>query len=122
MPEKYPFASLAAAELGSAKVHSPIQGPKDPTSISVCLYAAEKDTINAANRLGKDDLFEIDSAISGLLQNSESDEEVLVVFKRTAAPFGILAQDLNEEAEKAAKKLRLAYLLRRCADRLERSL
>ena len=118
---KYPFAQLTSAEpKGVEGARRPSIG--DPASVSVCLYGAERDTINAEDRLGLEELFEINAATAGLFDDGATDEEVLVVFKRKASTFAIRKEDSNDISESAAKKLRLAYLLRRCADRLERSL
>ena len=64
----------------------------------------------------------ISEAAFPVFRDAEPSEEVLVIFKRTAPPFGNTSTDPVGSRETAARKLRLAYLLRRCADRLDRSL
>ena len=92
------------------------------TSVSFCLYSAEKDSIRSDQRLGPQDMEAINEAAAPVFGNAESAEEILVIFKRTAPPFGDAASDADGSRENAARKLRLAYLLRRCADRLDHSL
>jgi hypothetical protein len=64
----------------------------------------------------------INEASAPVFRDADPSEEVLVIFKRTAPPFGNDTSSACESQENAARKLRLAYLLRRCADRLEGSL
>ncbi len=92
------------------------------TSVSFCLYTAESDSIRSDQRLGPQEMEAISNAASPVFRDADPSEEVLVIFRRTAPPFGNDTSDANESRENAARKLRLAYLLRCCADRLESSL
>ncbi len=92
------------------------------TSVSFCLYTAENDSIRSDQRLGPQEMEAISEAAFPVFRDAEPSEEVLVIFKRTAPPFGSGTGDAHDSRENAARKLRLAYLLRRCADRLEHSL
>lgn len=92
------------------------------TSVAFCLYSADKDSIRAEERLGLEKMEAISDATDPVFESGGPCEEILIIFKRNAPPFGDPSTDVDGTKENAARKLRLAYLLRRCADRLDRSL
>ena len=91
-------------------------------SVAFCLYSADKDSIRDEERRGLEKMEAISDATDPVFASGDPCEEILIIFKRNAPPFGDPSTDVDGTKENAARKLRLAYLLRRCADRLDRSL